>query len=71
MQHCDTVIAQHTTSNQELAPPSVVTAKVVSDHITLAASQADGWDVKFEGNEVYLIFIDIHQALLHNLYHYM
>ena len=55
MQHCDTVIAQHTTSNQELAPPSVVTAKIVSDHITLAASQADGWDVKFEGgNEVKL-----------------
>ena len=55
MQHCDTVIAQHTTSKQELAPPNVVTAKIVSDHITLAASQADGWDVKFEGgNEVKL-----------------
>ena len=53
MQHCDTVIAQHTTSNKEIAPPSVVTAKIVSDRITLAASQCDGWDVKFEGgNEV-------------------
>ena len=62
MQHCDTVIAQHTTSNQELAPPSVVTAKIVSDHITLAASQADGWDVKFEGgNEVRL---DLHMQLI-------
>ena len=50
MQYCDTVIAN---SNQEIAPPSVVTARIVSDHITLAASQADGWDVKFEGgNEV-------------------
>ena len=55
MQHCDTVIAQHTTSKQELASPSVVTANIVSDHITLAASHADGWDVKFEGgNEVKL-----------------
>ena len=53
MQHCDTVIAQHTTSNKELAPSSVVTAKIVSDNVTLVASQADGWDVKFEGrNEV-------------------
>ena len=62
MQHCDTVIAQHTTSKQELAPPSVLTAKIVSDHITLAVSQADGWDVKFEGgNEVRL---DLHMQLI-------
>ena len=56
VQHCDTVIAQHTTSNQELAPPSVVTAKIVSDHITLAANQADGWDVKFEGGNEVIIY---------------
>ena len=50
LQYCDTIIAN---SNKEIAPPSVVTARIVSDHITLAASQADGWDVKFEGgNEV-------------------
>ena len=49
LQYCDTVIAN---SNQ-IASPSVVTARIVSDHITLVASQADGWDVKFEGgNEV-------------------
>ena len=52
VQHCDTVIAQHTNSNQEITP-SVVTANIVSDHITLTTSQADGWSVKFEeGNEV-------------------
>ena len=47
LQYCDTVIAN---SYQEIAPPSVETARIVSDQITLAA---DGWDVKFEGgNEV-------------------
>ena len=52
VQYCDTVIAQHN-SNKELAPQSVVTANIVSDHITLITSQANGWDVKFEeGNEV-------------------
>ena len=42
-----------TDSHPAIAPPSVETARIVSDVISLEANQADGWDVKFEeGNEV-------------------
>ena len=47
-------MSQYTTdSHPAIAPPSVETARIVSDVISLEANQADGWDVKFEeGNEV-------------------
>ena len=41
-----------------------MTARIVSDHITLAANQADGWDVKFErGNEVRFLAVIFYTLL--------